>query len=148
LSRSEAYIFKFQFKVYSCRAKTMRRILATIALLLIGSTTLEPASLAMLFSSSVPMCCRKGGQHHCTGSPLDPVDGVARLHAVSPVCPHRGEALAASAHFQFVALSEFAQPLPRVCASLTALDSSGSHLFAQRGVFDRGPPQSSLPISS
>ena len=125
----------------------MRRIFATIALLLIGWTTVEPASLAALVSSSVPMCCRKGGKHHRTGSPSDDAtDGIARIHAVSPLCPHRGEALAGSAHFQFVALSEFAQPLPRVCASLTALDSSGSHLFAQRGVFDRGPPQSSLPI--
>ena len=123
----------------------MRRLLATIALLLIGWTTVEPASLAALASSSVPMCCRKGGKHHCTGSPSDDAtDGVVRLHGVAPVCPHRAQALAPSSHFQFEALSEFAASLPRVYASVSALDRSASHIFVARGVFDRGPPQSTL----
>jgi len=123
----------------------MRRLLATIALLLIGWTTVEPASLAALTSSNVPMCCRKGGKHHCTGSPSDDAtDGVVRLHAVAPVCPHRSQALAPTTHFQFETLSELRAPLARVYASVPALDPSASHAFVPRGVFDRGPPKFTL----
>ena len=123
----------------------MRRIVAIIALLLIGWTTVEPASLAALVSSNVPMCCRKGGKHHCTGSPsADETDGVVRLHAVAPVCPHQSQALAPASHFQFEALSELGEPLSQVYASVPALNSSSSHAFVPRGVFDRGPPKSTL----
>jgi len=146
VGQPQALIFKFEIRVYSSGGQfLMRRIFATIALLLIGWTTVEPASLASLVSSSVPLCCRKGGKHHCTGSAdEDATDGTAHLHAVAPVCPHRAPALAASTHSQLEALSELAQPLPQVYASVYVADSSASHLFVARGVFDRGPPQSGL----
>ena len=150
LGSIQALIFKFDIRVYSSGGQfLMRRIFATIAFLLIGWTTVEPASLAALVSSSVPLCCRKGGKHHCTGSADDDAtDGNAHLHGVAPVCPHRAPALAASTHSQLEALSELAQPLPQVYASVCTVDSSASNVFVARGVFDRGPPQSVLFIAS
>jgi hypothetical protein len=127
----------------------MRRIFATIALLLIGWTTVEPAALAALVSSSVPICCRKGGKHHCTGSPSDnATDGNVRLHAVSLVCPHRSQALAPSAHFQLQTPSPFEHQPLLVQSAISMRDTQAqfSVSFSQR--FERGPPQYSLLIAS
>jgi hypothetical protein len=129
---------------------SMRRIFATIAFLLIGWTTVEPAALAALVSSSVPMCCRKGGKHHCSGSASDDdsTDGSIHLHPVAPVCPHRADALAPSAHFQFDAASEFRhQPLVTHSAVSTR-DALGRLSPSSTLRFDRGPPQSSFSFAS
>jgi hypothetical protein len=128
----------------------MRRIFATIAFLIIGWTTVEPAALAALVSSSVPICCRKGGKHHCTGSPSndDTTDGSVHLHPVAPVCPHRADALAPSAHFQFYASSDFRYRPLVTHSAVSTRDALGllSPSFTLR--FDRGPPQSSLLMAS
>jgi hypothetical protein len=126
----------------------MRRILATIAFLLIGWTTVEPASLAALVSSSVPMCCRKGGKHHCTGSPSDDeTDGTVHLHPVSQACPYRAPALAPSANVQFEGSSEFKhQPLVTYSA-VSAREVQGPVSSVSIPRFDRGPPQFSFSLA-
>ena len=128
----------------------MRRIFATIAFLLIAATTVDPASLAAMFSSSVPMCCRKGGKHHCTGSPSndDTTDGSVHLHPVTPVCPHRTDALAPSAHFQFDASSDFRHRPLVIRSAVSTRDALGQLSPSSTLRFDRGPPQSSLSIAS
>jgi hypothetical protein len=58
----------------------MRRIVATIAFLLLGWTVVEPISFA-LAASTVPLCCQKNGKHHCTAVAQVSMRCVSRLSA-------------------------------------------------------------------
>jgi hypothetical protein len=59
----------------------MRRILASLLLVLMVAGFAVPLLRAQ---TSIPACCRRAGQHHCT-TPL-PQDGFRSL---APSCPYR-----------------------------------------------------------
>jgi len=68
--------------------------------------------------STLPACCRRGGQHHCQMSPevrallMHELDGSTRIGAPPEQCPYRQRSLAA-AHLQ--------TPTPGASTSYAAL---------------------------
>lgn len=123
----------------------MRRVFATIALLLVGWTSVESASIALLASPTVLVCCSKAGKHHCTGSVREiPEDRGSYLRGASPLCPHRALALIASTHFQFEPLSAFEQTVPQVYSTISPFVAINHRSFNSSELFDRGPPRYTL----
>jgi hypothetical protein len=120
----------------------MRRVVGIIALLLVGWTNVEAASIALLASPSVLACCRKGGKHHCSGSIQgNPEDGGSYLRGASPLCPHRTLALIASTHFQFARLSALAHAPLQVYSPISPFAVVNYGSFDSSEVCDRGPPR-------
>jgi len=122
---------------------SMRRLAASLVLFLLAFASVDPASLASVFSSK-PLCCRKNGKHHCAEMAERDLqaDGPS-LRAVFPSCPYRnlvliptatalprvGHALAdGSPEVDFVSLKPVRSPVLFLCLS----------------VCQRGPPPTSL----
>jgi hypothetical protein len=60
----------------------MRRGVSISVLVVLLASVLTPLAEANV--SSVPVCCRAGGQHHCTG-----VAGMDGFHSLPSKCPYR-----------------------------------------------------------
>ena len=121
----------------------MRRLSASLVLLLLVFSSVEPASLASV-SADKPLCCRKNGKHHCAEmAERDFQAEGPSLRATFPSCPYRNLVLIPTA----TALPYFApsleDALPEVdFVSLTAGRSPVLFLFFC--FCQRGPPHTSL----
>jgi hypothetical protein len=60
----------------------MRRVASIAVLIVLLTSVLVP--LAQGTASSVPACCRIGGQHHCSG-----MAGADGFHSQASACPYR-----------------------------------------------------------
>src|SRR5579859_2814767 len=73
----------------------VRRILS-ISLLLVMSLSLVAPLLASVPASKLPMCCRRNGVHHCSGTVVDISGDGSRVKLVGPRCPMNPKAVPAS----------------------------------------------------
>jgi hypothetical protein len=72
----------------------MRRVLS-ISLLLVMSLALVAPLLASIPESSLPMCCRRNGAHHCMGTAGIAADGTL-VTLEGPPCPMAPKAIPAA----------------------------------------------------
>jgi hypothetical protein len=117
----------------------MRRVLASLLLVLIGLSLVSPV-LASAAKSDVPACCLRNGKHHCEmGAEISATQGKPGLHAN---CPFRtqGSFLAAN-NQRLLAASRSAFHV--AVLPVSAVDSLSEHLphLRQTATHDtRGPP--------
>jgi hypothetical protein len=118
----------------------MRRLVATLALLLVGFTSVEPASFG-LTTPNVPLCCQKNGKHHCAAMAQTSSEGQhPNLRIASPSCSYRNQAARLSAPFQAALniVSTFAELEPE--SRISAFDPVYRHSMGEDDSFERGPP--------
>jgi hypothetical protein len=116
----------------------MRRLLASLLLVLISLSLASPL-LASAARSSVPACCLRGGKHHCAmGTPASS-NGNPALRADCPFLQH-GSLAASSSQKSSVAAAVTASP---ALFNARSLESLPHPRFIQRRIAahgDRGPP--------
>jgi NO-binding membrane sensor protein with MHYT domain len=110
----------------------MRRSISISVLLVILTIVLAPVAQAS--ASSLPVCCRVGGQHHCMNTA-----GLAGFHSPATKCPYR---VAPAVTSEVVALTTESLPVSIVHAEsqVTALPAREPDLPAFGNVQKRGPP--------
>jgi hypothetical protein len=118
----------------------MRRVLATILLVLFSSTLVEPAVFAEKVSQ-LPECCRRAGQHHCAPAasaeqPASPDSQIGEKCPYSPALramPANGKVTAPGAARTPLAL------LPSEASTLARTEARCSDCL-DRAHQKRGPP--------
>jgi len=74
----------------------MRRVLASFVFLMMSWTFAVPLLLGAT-GASVPACCRRDGEHHCSaGVSADAGNELPSARSTSPKCPHCSQIAPAS----------------------------------------------------
>jgi len=125
-----------------------RRLLSILLFWATLFPIIAPAlSTGALGQSTLPACCRRGGQHHCDMSPearallLHELDGTTRIGAKPDPCPYRQRSLVVS-HLQ---TPHFGRAPAPASIALHAPSAAAQAECLRRISFDRsrqkrGPP--------
>ena len=123
-------------------AREQRQLTGVFFLFVMASSLVVPL-LSLVQWSPLPVCCRKGGEHHCAiQSPRGPAEtqsGRASLVAKVSICPYRSLTVMASTAPMLATLSTWFLPPP-------AERSPEPGELTVRGLFfsdfcsERGPP--------
>jgi hypothetical protein len=129
-------------------AAVMRRLLSILLFWATLFPMVAPAlTTGAMGQSTLPACCRRGGEHHCMMSPeeraflLRTLEGAVRFSAPPEECPYRQHAVVA-AHLQIYAPgavathSAFLLRAPSVVAQAECL----RRISFDRSRQKRGPP--------
>jgi hypothetical protein len=120
----------------------MRRVFASLLLVLFGFPPIAPALLAHT-ASGLPACCLRNGKHHCAMAEGDAPAGMA-LRANQPKCPLFPKAQAVTVFSKTVVFG--ATPVasaPHLFVAMIARPDGQFVRIGLRGsVRKRGPPAS------
>lgn len=123
----------------------MRRLLSILLLLAFALPMAEPAfGLMGKDESQLPMCCRRGGKHHCAGMPGGEAPGSGvRVTAPMEKCPYSPAALVGA-----IERTVFAPPVAQAIyagvvahPAVVAQTESRQRMARERARGKRGPPQ-------
>jgi hypothetical protein len=118
----------------------LRRFSAILLLLLFGLSLLSPL-LGSDGGTSLPACCRRAGQHHCSGTVSDPASGPVLLS--SGRCPSYPAGFTIGTLAGFAGVPAIAGAAILLAAELAACDSFELLVLSSlsdRAHAKRGPP--------
>ena len=133
-------------RVVVLQSQVLTKLLSILLLAVLGLPLASPLFALSTAGGAVPMCCRRGGQHHCVGG-MDMqaaehnASAETRVAAPMPRCPFCPRA-AASLHVEIArpALTgTFAQGLTSYACG-TAQVRSRWRIARERSRLKRGPP--------
>ena len=129
--------------------RVLQRLLSILLLLVFGLPYASPL-LAADSDARLPVCCRRGGVHHCEAmADMDGPAGATHVGSLSPKCPFAPSAVTAVAFRPLAMLA----PVSYVFATLLSHPAgvpqteSRARMSCSRTRQKRGPPSFETPLN-